>query len=141
MNVKFKTYWKLAWDDDYPVNIWTWVWSLHYSRNTVVYGYPGSTAEKEFCKKKSRNNKEFCYLKPSLSDKKLSLHAGEKQKLVFYGAGKKVTWRVGNTGVAEIIKQGGKEGERTVIRGKRPGTTKVRATVDGKNYTCTVTLR
>lgn len=72
------------------------------------------------------------YLK--LSKTKLSMETGKSYKLTLKGTSLTPVWKSSNTAIASIAKDGR-------IRAIKPGTVKITATLAGKPFTCTVTVK
>ena len=72
--------------------------------------------------------------KVKMNKKKATINAGDKLQLQVTGTSKKAKWSSSNPSVATVNKKG-------VVKGKQGGKATITATVDGKNYTCKVTVK
>ncbi len=100
-----------------------------------IWLYPGADADDYVV-----NRASVHYMKPSISNKKLSVEKGEETPLVMYGAKKKVKWQVADPKVAKVIHYGGKR-RNVSIKGKKKGETIVTAAYKGKTYHCKVKVK
>jgi hypothetical protein len=71
--------------------------------------------------------------KVKLNKTKATLTVGNTVTLKVSGTSKKVTWKSSNSKVAKVSSKG-------VVTAKKKGSAKITATVDGKKYTCKVTV-
>ena len=72
--------------------------------------------------------------KVSLNKTKVTLKKGKKVKLKMKGTKEKVTWKSTKKKVATVTKKG-------VVKAKKAGKAKIRASVGGKIYTCVVKVK
>lgn len=83
---------------------------------------------------KKRYNCSVIVEKPSISQKKMTLRKGESKYLMMHGTTQKVKWTSRNKGVVSVNKKG-----RVIA--KKTGKATVIAEVNGKTYTCKVTVK
>ncbi len=69
-----------------------------------------------------------------INKKKLTLDKGKTYQLKIKGTKKKVTWKSNKPSVAKVNNKG-------LVTAKSAGTAKITAKVNGKKYTCTVTVK
>lgn len=69
-----------------------------------------------------------------LNKSKLTLYVGKTSKLKIKGTSKKVTWSTTKKSVATVSKSG-------KVTAKKAGKATIKATVNGKKYTCRVTVK
>lgn len=72
--------------------------------------------------------------KMKLNKKKVTLKVGKKVKLKLKNAKKKVSWKSSNKKIASVTKKG-------IVKGKKPGKTKITAKCQGKKFICKVTVK
>lgn len=83
------------------------------------------------------NKKYTCKVKvetPKLSKSSLILTKGKTATLKVSGTSQKITWKSSNKKIATVTSKG-------VVKGVNAGDCKITATVCGKKYTCTVTVK
>lgn len=71
---------------------------------------------------------------PALNKKAFTVLVGGKQTLKITGNIGKITWKSADTKIAAVSKKG-------VVTTKKAGSTKITASVDGKNFVCKVTVK
>ena len=81
------------------------------------------------------------YMKPSISEKKLTVKKGDAEILVLYGANKKVKWEVEDPKILKVTPYYGGKGRDVSIKGKKKGETIVTATYKGRTYRCKVKVK
>lgn len=72
--------------------------------------------------------------KPYLNKSKETLYEGKTTTLKMVGTSKKTTWKTSNKTVATVSAKG-------VVTAKKKGTAVISATVGGKTYKCTITVK
>ncbi len=71
--------------------------------------------------------------KIKISQKSAELHPGETLQLSMTGTNKDITWKTSNKSVATVSSTG-------LVKAKSYGTAKITATVDGKKYSCKISV-
>ncbi len=102
----------------------------------VIYCYKKSCALK-FAK---RHDIKYKILKSGLSSSKLNIKKDCSTFLNFNGATEKVKWTVSSTKLFSVKKCSGKYNYQIKITAKKAGSGTIKATMNGKSYTCKITV-